>query len=38
VRRCHPRFAEFAARKRALDPDGVFASDWFRHYAELLGV
>jgi FAD/FMN-containing dehydrogenase len=32
----HPRFPEFVAAKRRLDPDGLFQSDWYRHYAELL--
>jgi FAD/FMN-containing dehydrogenase len=32
----HPRFPEFVAAKRHLDPDGLFQSDWYRHYAELL--
>lgn len=28
---CHPRLPEFIARKQALDPHGVFMSDWYRH-------
>jgi FAD/FMN-containing dehydrogenase len=32
----HPRFPEFVAAKRRLDPEGLFQSDWYRHYAELL--
>jgi FAD/FMN-containing dehydrogenase len=32
----HPRFPEFVAAKRRLDPDALFQSDWYRHYAELL--
>ena len=32
--RCYPQFAEFLALKRRLDPDDVFASDWYRSYAE----
>jgi FAD/FMN-containing dehydrogenase len=28
--RCHPRLPEFLARKRELDPRGVFQSDWYR--------
>jgi FAD/FMN-containing dehydrogenase len=32
----HPRFPEFVAAKRRLDPAGLFESDWYRHYAELL--
>ncbi|MCE9593627.1 MAG: FAD-binding oxidoreductase [Planctomycetes bacterium] len=34
--RCYPRLPVFLARKRALDPNGVFASDWHRHVATLL--
>jgi FAD/FMN-containing dehydrogenase len=33
---CYPRFREFLARKRAHDPDGVFASDWYVHHEALL--
>jgi FAD/FMN-containing dehydrogenase len=29
----HPRFPELVEAKRRLDPDGVFQSDWYRHYA-----
>ena len=29
---CHPRFREFLAAKRRLDPDDRFASDWYRFY------
>jgi FAD/FMN-containing dehydrogenase len=38
VRRCHPRFPEFLAKKRTYDPDGLFHSDWYRHHANLLEV
>ena len=31
--RCYPQFADFRERKRQLDPDGVFSSDWYRSYA-----
>ena len=34
----HPRFSGFVDEKRRRDPAGVFQSDWFRHYAELLDV
>jgi FAD/FMN-containing dehydrogenase len=30
---CHPRFAEFVATKRRLDPEERFSSDWYRHYS-----
>ena len=32
----HPRFPEFVDAKRRLDPDGLFQSDWYRHYAALI--
>ena len=28
----HPRFREFLAAKRRLDPRGIFQSDWYRHW------
>ncbi len=37
VAAAYPQFPEFLARKRAHDPDGIFASDWYRHYARLFG-
>jgi FAD/FMN-containing dehydrogenase len=35
VEACHPRFAEFLRRKRELDPEELFQSDWYRHYRNL---
>jgi FAD/FMN-containing dehydrogenase len=35
---CHPRFREFLAGKRRLDPDDRFTSDWYRHYRAALGA
>jgi FAD/FMN-containing dehydrogenase len=35
LRRCHPRFDEFVALKRRVDPESRFQSDWYRHYAEI---
>lgn len=32
----HPRFPELVEAKRRLDPDGLFQSEWYRHYAGLL--
>ncbi|MDX6547083.1 MAG: hypothetical protein QOG33_633 [Gaiellales bacterium] len=32
----HPRFPEFVAAKRAHDPNGLFQSDWYRHYEDAL--
>jgi FAD/FMN-containing dehydrogenase len=29
---CYPMFREFLNAKRRLDPQGVFQSDWYRHY------
>jgi FAD/FMN-containing dehydrogenase len=34
LRRCHPRFDEFVALKRRVDPRSTFQSDWYRHYAD----
>lgn len=33
LERSYPRVREFFAAKRRYDPDGVFQSDWYRHYA-----
>ena len=38
IRAGHPRLSEFLTRKREYDPDGVFQSDWHRHYSNLLEV
>jgi FAD/FMN-containing dehydrogenase len=35
VEACYPQFAEFLRRKREHDPDGLFASDWYRHCCDL---
>jgi FAD/FMN-containing dehydrogenase len=35
VASCYPRFADFLASKRSHDPDELFQSDWYRHYASL---
>jgi FAD/FMN-containing dehydrogenase len=32
---CHPRFAEFLRRKREIDPEERFQSDWYRHHRSL---
>jgi FAD/FMN-containing dehydrogenase len=32
---CYPQFAEILALKRRYDPDELFNSDWYRHYATL---
>lgn len=37
VAAAYPQFPAFLAEKRARDPDEVFASDWYRHYASLFG-
>lgn len=33
VRACYPQFAEFLRRKRQIDPQLRFQSEWYRHYA-----
>jgi FAD/FMN-containing dehydrogenase len=33
---CHPRLPEWLKRKNALDPRGVFQSDWYRHLVRTL--
>ena len=33
----YPQFPEFLKLKRALDPDGRFQSEWYRHYRAMLG-
>jgi FAD/FMN-containing dehydrogenase len=30
---CYPRVREFFAAKKQHDPEGLFTSDWHRHYA-----
>jgi FAD/FMN-containing dehydrogenase len=37
VSACYPMFPEFLAAKRRLDPQGVFQSDWYRHYRTMFG-
>ena len=37
VEAAYPQFPDFLAKKRAFDPDGVFASDWYRHQSALFG-
>ena len=34
VERCYPEFAEFLRQKRRHDPDELFQSEWYRHYAK----
>ena len=31
VEAAHPRIVEFLRRKKELDPDAVFQSEWYRH-------
>jgi FAD/FMN-containing dehydrogenase len=33
VERCYPEFSGFLRQKRLRDPQGIFQSDWYRHYA-----
>lgn len=35
VEKAYPRFAEFLDLKRHYDPDALFQSTWYRHYARL---
>ncbi len=35
IEACHPRFASFLRRKREIDPDERFQSDWYRHHRSL---
>ena len=35
---CHPAFLDFLRGKRMHDPDDVFQSDWYRHYAAMFGM
>ena len=35
---CHPAFPAFLRAKHARDPDELFQSDWYRHYAEMFGM
>ena len=37
VEAAYPQFVDFLAKKRADEPDGLFASDWYRHQAALFG-
>ncbi|MDP3775497.1 MAG: FAD-binding oxidoreductase [Gemmatimonadales bacterium] len=34
---CYPQFREFLRLKRQYDPEGVFQSDWYRHYEAMFG-
>lgn len=36
VLHCYPELLEFLQRKRQWDPEGRFASDWSRHYEQML--
>jgi hypothetical protein len=33
----YPQFADFLKEKKERDPQAVFASDWYLHYANLFG-
>ena len=37
VSKAYPQFEEFLQQKRARDPGGLFASDWYQHYASMFG-
>jgi hypothetical protein len=38
VSACYPKFEEFLAAKRRIDPREVFQSDWYRHYRAEFGI
>ena len=38
VAAAYPQFETFLAEKRRRDPQGVFSSDWYRHYSREFGV
>jgi FAD/FMN-containing dehydrogenase len=38
VERAYPQMREFLRRKRELDPEELFQSDWYRHYREMYGI
>ncbi len=38
VQAAYPEFEWFLAEKRRRDPQGVFSSDWYRHYAAVFGL
>ena len=38
VEAAYPQFAGFLAHKRDRDPNGIFVSDWYRHYAREFGI
>lgn len=35
IEACYPQFADFLRRKREYDPDDLFQSNWYRHYAAM---
>ena len=35
VERAHPRLPEFLRKKRELDPEELFFSDWYQHYRQM---
>ncbi len=37
VETAYPQFPKFLERKRALDPERIFSSDWHRHHERLFG-
>jgi len=38
VSTAYPQFADFLNEKQKRDPQGLFASDWYRHHAKLFGA
>jgi FAD/FMN-containing dehydrogenase len=37
VEKCYPQMAELLRLKQRFDPQGVFQSDWYRHYRRMFG-
>jgi FAD/FMN-containing dehydrogenase len=35
---CYPQMAEFLQLKKKHDPDEIFQSDWYRHYARMFSA
>ena len=38
VETCYPEMPEFLRRKRQWDPEGLFQSDWYRHYRQMFST
>src|SRR5262249_40903989 len=38
VESCYPQFAHFLELKRQYDPEGLFQSNWYRHYQKMFSL